>query len=156
MDDSRVPNLEHYWDDWNGSTYASTPIVGNSCAYELTGDKRGLKTGNSFYVNNSGSWALDRTETYGYDTDLDYLTSADYNEGLPNENPSWTYDAAGNRNDATVVDNLNRATTIGGVGRTYDILGNTLTKGSTASYDWDALNPMTSFTSVFTGHFSKV
>ncbi len=97
-------------------------------------------------MNNSGSWALDRTEYYGYDADLDYLTSADYNDGLANETPSWSYDAAGNRNDASVVDNLNRATTIGGVSRTYDILGNTLTKGSTVTYAWDALNRMTSFT----------
>lgn len=115
-----------------------------------SGSKRGLKTANSFYVNNSGSWALDRTEYYGYDADLDYLTSADYNDGLANETPSWTYDAAGNRNDASVVDNLNRATTIGGVSRTYDILGNTLTKGEDFAYAWDALNRMTRYTSVST------
>jgi RHS repeat-associated protein len=67
---------------------------------------------------------------------------AHYGDGLPNANPTWSYDAAGNRNDATVVDNLNRATTIGGVSRTYDILGNTLSKPG-VSYDWDALNRMT-------------
>ena len=83
----------------------------------------------------------------GYDADLDYLTSADYNDGLANETPSWSYDAAGNRNDASVVDNLNRATTIGGVARTYDILGNTLTIGASKSMTWDALNRMTSLTS---------
>ncbi len=141
----RVTNVEHYWDDWNGTSYASTPIVGNSSTYELSGSNRGLKTANSFYVNNSGSWALDRTEYYGYDADLDYLTSADYNDGLAGETPSWSYDAAGNRNDASVVDNLNRATTIGGESRTYDILGNTLTKGAGISYQWDALNRMTMF-----------
>jgi len=46
-----------------------------------------------------------------------------------------------------VVDNLNRATTIGGVARTYDILGNTLTIGASKSMTWDALNRMTSLTS---------
>jgi RHS repeat-associated protein len=75
---------------------------------------------------------------------LDYLTSASYTDGQPNASQSWSYDAAGNRNDATVVDNLNRATTIGGVSRTYDILGNTLTKSS-ASMQWDALNRMLSY-----------
>ena len=47
----------------------------------------------------------------------------------------------------TAVDNLNRATTISGVNRTYDILGNTLTIGSTKSMTWDALNRMLSYTS---------
>jgi hypothetical protein len=81
---------------------------------------------------------------------LDYLTSADYNDGLSNEAPTWSYDAAGNRNDVTAVDNLNRATTISGANRTYDILGNTLTIGSTKSMTWDALNRMLSYTSGFT------
>ena len=44
------------------------------------------------------------------------------------------------------MDNLNRATTIGGVSRTYDVLGNTLTIGSSKSMAWDVLNRMTSFT----------
>lgn len=144
----RVTNVEHYWDQWNGSSYGTpTKIVGNHCDYELSGSNRGLKTANEFYVKHSSTndWVLQRTENYSYDADLDYLTSADYNDGLANENPSWSYDAAGNRNDASVVDNLNRATTIGGVSRTYDILGNTLTKGSDITYTWDALNRMTMF-----------
>ncbi|HJP83326.1 MAG TPA: hypothetical protein VJ835_07450, partial [Fimbriimonadaceae bacterium] len=41
---------------------------------------------------------------------------------------------------------MNRATTIGGVSRTYDVLGNTLTIGSSKSMAWDVLNRMTSFT----------
>lgn len=45
-----------------------------------------------------------------------------------------------------MVDNLNRATTISSVSRTYDILGNTTAIGSTKSMGWDALNRMTSFT----------
>lgn len=142
----RLINVEHYWDSWNGSTFDSTKLIGNHCEYELSGSNRGLKTANEFYVKHSSSntWVLERTESYGYDADLDYLTNADYNDGLANENPSWSYDATGNRNDATVVDNLNRATTIGGVSRTYDILGNTLTKGN-HSYGWDALSRLVSF-----------
>ncbi len=151
----RVEKVEHSWDVWNGSGYDATKIVKNESSYEQSGLKRGLKTANSFYVNNSGSWALDRTEYYGYDADLDYLTSANYNDGLPNASPTWSYDAAGNRNDATVVDNLNRATTIGGVSRTYDILGNTLTKGSGTGYEWDALNRMTTFATSSVGNAMK-
>lgn len=37
---------------------------------------------------------LDRTETYGYDASLDYLTSAHYGDGLSGANPTWSYDAA--------------------------------------------------------------
>jgi len=63
---------------------------------------------------------------------------------MPNTTQSWTYDAAGNRNDS-VCDNLNRAASIGGVACTNDILGNRLTKGST-SYAWDDLNRMVGLT----------
>ena len=45
--------------------------------------------------------ALSRTETYGYDQYLDYLTSANYNDGLSNASPTWSYDAAGNRTDSS-------------------------------------------------------
>ena len=51
------------------------------------------------------------------------------------------YDAAGNRADA-VTDNLNRATALGGVAVTNDVLGNRLTKGG-VTYGWDALNRLT-------------
>jgi RHS repeat-associated protein len=93
----------------------------------------------------SASWSASQTDTYGYDSALDYLTAAGYGDGLANANPTWSYDAAGNRNDA-VTDNLNRSTSLGGTTVTNDILGNRLTKGST-SYGWDMLNRMTSFTS---------
>ena len=43
-----------------------------------------------------------------------------------------------------VCDNLNRATSVGGVSCTNDILGNRLSKG-TATYGWDVLNRMTSY-----------
>ncbi|MBS1727752.1 MAG: hypothetical protein JST51_13610 [Armatimonadetes bacterium] len=113
---------------------------------------------NKYYNVGSGSWNLQRTETYGYDANLDYLTSANYGDGLSNATPSWTYDAAGNRaSDSTNSgtwsdDNLNRMTASPGVtgGYTNDILGNRLTKGSGTSgitYTWDDLNRMTSLIS---------
>ena len=106
---------------------------------------RGLKTESDFYVQNSSdhtAFSLDDSELYGYDADRDYLTSASYDGGSTSD--TWSYDAAGNRNDASVCDNLNRATTIGGVSRTYDILGNTTAVGSTNSMGWDELNRMMS------------
>ena len=89
--------------------------------------------------NVSGNGYDTRTETYGYDPQLDYLTSASYGDGLPNATASWSYDAAGNRNDAS-TDNLNRATTLGGVAVTNDVLGNRLTKGG-VTYGWDVAQP---------------
>ncbi len=91
---------------------------------------------------NSPAWAIERTDTYSYDPQLDYLAGATYGDGLPNNAPLWSYDPAGNRTDS-VCDNLNRATSIGGVTCTNDVLGNRLTKGAT-TYTWDAMNRMTS------------
>jgi RHS repeat-associated protein len=141
----RLSSVKHFWDypPTVGTGYQTDALVGNECTY---GDYLGLKTQSTF-LNQSGSnthnFATDHVEQFGYDADLDYLTSASYDGGANTTN--WTYDAAGNRGDVTAVDNLNRATTIGGVSRTYDILGNTLTKGSSATYTWDCLNRMTSF-----------
>jgi RHS repeat-associated protein len=89
---------------------------------------------------------LNHTETYSYDPNFDYLTGANYGDGLPNATPTWSYDAAGNRTDS-VCDNLNRATSIGGQATTCDILGNRLSLGSNIAYGWDCLNRMTSYTS---------
>jgi len=141
----RVTSVEHYWDTFGSSSYSSTPILGNSCSYELSSLNRGLKTESDFYTNNSGSWSLDHSELYGYDAELDYLTSASYNGGTTST--TWSYDAAGNRNDVSVVDHLNRASTINGVSRTYDELGNTLTIGSSETMTWDVLNHLASLTS---------
>lgn len=141
----RLADLQYYWDVWGGSSYASEAVLRNSCGYELTGLNRGLKTQSKFWTRQtpgSPNWTLARTETYGYDASRDYLISADYGDGLPNQTVTWSYDAAGNRNDA-VTDNLNRATSLGGVAVTHDILGNRLSKG-TITYTWDALNRMTS------------
>jgi len=73
---------------------------------------------------------------------LDYWATANYYDGLPNANPTWTYDAAANRTDSA-CDNLNQTTAISGTAVTTDILGNRLVYGS-STYSWDALNRLTS------------
>lgn len=143
-----------WWDTWGGSSYSTSFIRGNECDYETTGLKRSQKTTSRFYNATSGSPNLQRTETYGYDADRDYLTSANYGDGLANATPSWTYDAAGNRaSDSTIsgtwtYDNLNRMTA-SPMSSSYDndILGNRTAIGSGSSgtyYGWDDLNRMTS------------
>jgi RHS repeat-associated protein len=142
--------LNHWWDVLgSGGTYTSYAVLGNTCTYDPT---LGLKTSSSFWVQNTSTptaFTLSRTETYGYDQYLDYLTSANYNDGLNNSSPTWSYDAAGNRTDSgSTFDNLNRATAIQGTACTDDILGNRLTLGSELNggmaYTWDALNRMAS------------
>ena len=148
----RLTWLGHYWDTLGtGNTYTSQAIVGQYCDYESNGMNslnRGVKTDAVYKTATtpgSASWTTSHTDTYVYDAQLDYLTAASYGDGLANASPTWSYDAAGNRNDA-VTDNLNRATSLGGTTVTNDILGNRITEGS-KSYGWDILNRMTSFTS---------
>jgi len=149
----RILQLNYWWDTWTGSGYGTPDaLVSNTCSYEESTSggnlNRGLKTVSDFYLQNSSdhtAFSLDHEEQYTYDSNTDYLTGASYDGGSTWTN--WSYDAAGNRNDASVVDNLNRATTIGGVSRTYDILGNTTAIGSTKSMSWDVVNRMSSFTS---------
>ena len=148
----RVSELDHWWDTWNTGTSswnASVYVLGNSCAYETSGAyNRGVKTSDTYLNNNS---SLNWTQTYGYDNNLDYLTSANYADGQPHASQTWTYDAAGNRKtDYTgtgwTYDNLNRMTANGaGTSETNDILGNRTGLGSTVSYGWDALNRMISY-----------
>ena len=109
---------------------------------------RGLKTGSAFGVPTSpGNLATgSRTEQYWYDPNFDYLTSANYYDNLPNSNPSWSYDAAGNRTDS-LVDNLNRTTSIGGVATGCDIYGNRTSLGSSINYSWDLLNRLSQLVS---------
>jgi hypothetical protein len=127
----RMLSDQTYWDTWNSSnsTYSSTPVLDNECAYETatgyqsgttisSSSNRGLKTQSQFLYGSGGSWQIDHTEGYSYDPSLDYLTGANYGDGQPNATPSWTYDAAGNRND-TVADNLNRPLSISGVTCTF-------------------------------------
>ncbi len=77
---------EHYWDTiLSGTTYGtSQTLLADDCVYDPT---LGLKTTSNFYAPTSGSpttWTLSRQETYGYDAQLDYLTSANYDDGLAN------------------------------------------------------------------------
>ena len=147
----RMTWLAHYWDTLGtGNTYTSQAIVGQACDYEVSvsAPNRGVKTDSVYKLPSSpgsSTWSSSQTDTYGYDPKLDYLTAASYGDGLANASPTWSYDAAGNRNDA-VTDNLNRATSLGGITVTNDILGNRIAKGSTTC-GWDILNRMTSFTS---------
>ena len=141
--------IGHYWDSLaNGSTYTSQAIIGPSCDYEYNGLNRGVKTDSIYKMPTSAgsaNWSASQTDTYGYDSGMDYLTAAGYGDGLANANPTWSYDAAGNRNDA-LTDNLNRLTSLGGTAVTSDTLGNRLTMG-TNFYSWDVLNRLTTFTS---------
>ncbi len=151
----RVAGIYNWWDTYNSGTtsYDSAPIRANECVYETSGLKRGLKTSNKYYNVSSGSWNLQRTESYGYDANLDYLTSANYGDGLSNATPTWTYDAAGNRvSDSTnsgtwTYDNLNRMTASPGKVYSNDILGNRLSAGVGNTNDtmtsWDDLNRLT-------------
>lgn len=153
----RLTQLNHWWDTWNTSTLAyNTPeaVLNNTCDYEVTTGtsnmNRGLKTNSYFGVQDSGdssTFEMAHQQQYAYDSASDYLTQAKYDDDANSswdQTDNWTYDAAGNRNDATTVDNLNRATTISSVSRTYDILGNTLTIGSSKTMTWDVLNRMES------------
>jgi hypothetical protein len=89
----------------------------------------GLKTASQHYVkdpNNVQNYILNRTESYGYDADRDYLTSCT----MGGSTRTWTYDPAGNRtgdsaNTGTwTYDNLNRMTASPGQTYTYDAVGN--------------------------------
>ncbi len=150
----RISGVYNWWDTYGSGTYSSSPIRANECTYETSSLNRGIKTQNKFYNVSSGSWNLQRTETYGYDANLDYLTSANYGDGLSNATPSWTYDAAGNRaSDSTnsgtwTYDNLNRMTASPSTSYTNDILGNRTGKTVSSvvtTYSWDDLNRMTGY-----------
>lgn len=94
-----------------GSVYNSEAILANFCTfeYQIQGPfaptvpntqqpNRGVKTSSVTSVRQtpgSPSWLTERTDSYGYDSQLDYLTGATYGDGLPNANPSWSYDPAG-------------------------------------------------------------
>lgn len=83
-DDGGRPTLVNYWWDTINTAqtaYTSTFIRGNSAAYELSGLNRGLKTSSTYWVPSANGPAVDRTETFGYDANLDYLTSANYGSG---------------------------------------------------------------------------
>lgn len=145
----RLTSLQHGWETWGHSDYGTwTPILANDRVYDSV---KGLTYQSKFYSRNTGTggWQLDRTEQFGYDAELDYLTSAEYGDSLTNHSTTWTYDAAGNRatdsaqTGSWAYDNLNRMTSANGTTCTNDILGNQLTKGSSRTMTWDVLNRLT-------------
>ncbi|MEQ1821694.1 MAG: RHS repeat-associated core domain-containing protein [Fimbriimonadaceae bacterium] len=160
-----------YWDTASGYTvqgnayYAPNDIVAigkTGFEYDYSNTKN-LRTQMRVKDWINSAWATSRTETYGYDADLDYLTSVDYGDGLPGATRSWTYDAAGNRatdskysSGSWTYDWLNRMTaspSLNGSGGTQwsylnDELGNRTSRNLQANnynvtamrYDWDVLN----------------
>jgi RHS repeat-associated protein len=101
-----------------------------------------------FTLSPAAAWVLQRKEDYSYDSSLDYLTQARYDDdgnGSWDVTNTWSYDAAGNRNDVT-ADNLNRVlTSTGGFVYEHDILGNRTWRNRLQStggvkYEWDVLN----------------
>ncbi|MHB8636267.1 MAG: hypothetical protein ACYC96_07320 [Fimbriimonadaceae bacterium] len=78
----RVSEIDHWWDTWNYSKSAwnaSTYMVGNSCAYGLSGNNRGLKTSDTDLNNNQGGYGtatvLGAWVSDGYDLSGELLTS---------------------------------------------------------------------------------
>ena len=108
------------------------------------------ENGSTFWGPETGAptvWAATRQESYGYDPYLDYLTGANYDDGLPNATPVWSYDGAGNRTDSgSTFDDLNRLTSLQGTAATNNACGDRLSLGSTTNYDWDVLHRMSSLT----------
>lgn len=156
----QLKGIYHWWDTLQGNgAYNSQFIRGNECDYEITsGFKRGLKTASRTIVpvvNYPLNWQTQRTETYSYDSNLDYLVGANYGDGLANANVTWGYDAAGNRvSDSAnagswTYDNLNRMTTSPGASYENDIVGNRSSKTAINrdNYEWDLLNRLTKFKS---------
>ncbi len=97
----------------------------------------GLKTDANFSQKapSSNAWVGYAKQHYAYDPQLDYLTSASYDDdgnGTWEATHTWTYNAAGNRQTASAqpgtwaYDNLNRMTTSPMGPYENDILGNRL------------------------------
>jgi RHS repeat-associated protein len=150
----RASGLWHWWDSWGGSAYSSLAVKGNAATYESTGLSRGLKTSSKHYSpdpNNSAQFVLDRTETYGYDAQRDFLTSANYADGQPGATPVWTYDAIGNRTTmGSQFDSLNRLVEDNAFSYSHDVLGNRTTRttksnSALVTYGWDELNRLTNY-----------
>jgi len=145
--------IAHYWDTLTNGSYTSQAIFGENCDFEYTFDgathfNRGIKLDSKYETPTSvgaSTFQITQMDSYGYDNQLDYLTGASYGDGMANATQSWSYDAAGNRNDAA-TDNLNRANLIGGVACTNDLLGDRLTMGAN-TYSWDQLSRMKSYNS---------
>ncbi len=87
----RILNVLYLWERWQtsgGSTtlQTSTPFYQSSYTYDPV---LALRTGASFYKAGTGGLVLDHNETYTYDANRDWLTSANYGSG--STIVSWTY-----------------------------------------------------------------
>ncbi len=107
----------------------------------------GLRTQVEYFLESSG-WTLDHKQAYGYDSNLDYLTSATYSTSYTGSE-SWSYDAAGNRmGTGTAYDNLNRMESSPGYVYQNDVLGNRTWRNFGQSgvqrYVWDEVNRLKS------------
>jgi len=134
---------------WNSvnSTYTDSP----SRLYEASYNAKGLKTSVKTSTWSGSAFVEDtsKAQSYAYETERDYLTSATYNSGTD----TWSYDNAGNRsNSGYSYDVLNRMTASPSV-YTYehDVLGNRTWRnhndpvGSrTVKHTWDEVNRMKS------------
>lgn len=145
----RTTSVAYYWDTLGSGSYASEAILGNACTYEVgTGSNRGLKLSSAFYgptspASSSFASTAMHSQSYGYDSKLDYLTSASYTSGGTTTSESWTYDPMGNRNNSGYsYDPLNRMLTSPGYSYTHNPDGTRYDRvktstGDWARYDWD-------------------
>jgi RHS repeat-associated protein len=150
----RLVNLNYIREKLNsaGTSYTvadQVPIKEFRYAYDVYG----RKTLAEFW--DGTNTAPTYTETYEYDSRLDYLTSAVYSDAT-SQNRGWRYDAAGNRTqvlngsgsviETSTFDGLNRILTRGSTNYTHDAVGNRLTQSGSVEYGWDAKNRMTTST----------
>ena len=146
----------HWWDDLVSKEYQSTPVLASAYLYDPV---LGLKTDANFSQKapSSNDWVGYAKQQYAYDPQLDYLTSASYDDdgnGTWEATHTWTYDAAGNRQTASAqpgtwsYDNLNRMTQSPMGPYENDIPGNRLWQNHFQQggrrMEWDALNRMAS------------
>ncbi|MFN8139631.1 MAG: RHS repeat-associated core domain-containing protein [Fimbriimonadales bacterium] len=155
----RILDLQHAFQAWNSGTSKYDDTLIKRYRYATSGgspyyDDGGLRTQVDIMgPGSSNSWTLERSELYGYDSSLDYLTSVDYNDGLSNEYTIWGYDAAGNRSSDSAqsgswsYDALNRMTASPNKVYENDVLGNRTWRNRYVNsggvrYTWDYINRM--------------
>ncbi|MFN8139628.1 MAG: RHS repeat-associated core domain-containing protein [Fimbriimonadales bacterium] len=163
----RILNLEHAFETWNSNSvsYDAACLKQYKYMYNLSNryyDDTGLRTKVDIYNGNGNNWAFERSETYDYDTSLDYLVGADYNDGGSNEYTTWTYDAAGNRasdsaqSGTWTYNALNQMSASPGYVYENDVLGNRTWRNRYVNtggvrYTWDIVNRMETCCNDLTG-----
>ncbi len=143
-----VFNVQHIWQVWDDDpwvlAYDTENVQKSVYQYNAT---TGLRTQVEYFLESSG-WTLDHKQAYGYDSNLDYLTSATYSTSYTGSE-SWSYDAAGNRTGTGYAyDNLNRMESSPGYVYQNDVLGNRTWRNFGQSgvqrYVWDEVNRLKS------------